>query len=65
MDVKYQDKDSICLSVTVKARNHLEGLGETRGAKIVSNQFGLLLVLVGACAFVGAFVATLLAKLIF
>ena len=65
VDVKYQDKDSICLSVTVKAKNHLEGLGETKGAKIVSNQFGLLLLLVGACAFVGAFVATIVAKLIF
>ena len=65
VDVKYQDKDSICLSVTVKAKNHLEGLGETKGAKIVDNQFGQLLVLVGVCSFVGAFVATLLAKLIF
>lgn len=65
VDVKYQDRDAVCLSVTVKTRNHLEGLGETRGAKIVGNQFGLLLALVGACAFVGAFVASLLAKLIF
>ena len=65
IDVKYHDKDSICLCVTAKTRNHLEGLGDTKGAKLVGNQFGLLLTLVSLCAFVGAFLAVLLANLLF
>ncbi len=65
VDVKYQDKESVCLSVTTKTHNHLEGLKETGGAKLVGKQFSLLLVCVGLCAFVGAFVATFLYNLLF
>ena len=65
VDVKYQDKDSICLGLTTKARNHLDGLQDTKGAKLVGNQFGLLLALVGVCAFVGAFLAVVVAQWIF
>ena len=65
VDVKYQDRDTFCLGITTKARNHLEGLQDTKGAKLVGNQFGLLLVLVGACAFVGAFLAVVIAQWIF
>lgn len=64
VDVKYQDKDSVCLCVTAKTRNLLDGLKETNGAQIVKNQFGLLLLCVGGCAFFGAFLATLFASLL-
>ncbi len=65
VDVKYQDKESICLAVTVKAQNQMEGLKDTAGAKIVGNQFGLLLGLVCLASFVGAFLAVLLGKILF
>ena len=65
IDVKYHDKDTICLSVTAKTRNHLEGWKESTGAKLGNKHFGSLLVCVGACAFVGAFIAMLLWQLIF
>lgn len=65
IDVKYHDKDTICLSVTAKTRNYLQGWKDTTGAKLGNNQFVSLLLCVGACAFVGAFVAMLLGQLIF
>ncbi len=65
IDVKYQDKDSICLSMTIKAQNHFDGLKETEGTKMVGKQFGLLLGCTFLCAFVGAFLAVALYHLIF
>ena len=65
VDVKYQDKDTLCLSVTAKTRNHFAGLQDTKGAKLVDNQFGTLLLFVALSAFVGAFVAVLLCQLVF
>lgn len=65
IDVKYHDKDTICLSVTEKTRNYLQGWKESTGTKLSNNQFVSLLLCVGACAFVGAFVAMLLGQLIF
>lgn len=65
IDVKYHDKETVCLCVTVKTQNHFGGLKETTGTKLVGKQFGLLLVCVGMCAFVGAFLAMVLFQLIF
>ena len=65
IDIKYHDQESVCLCVTTKTQNHLGGLKETAGTKLAGKQFGLLLLCVGLCAFVGSFLAMVLFKLIF
>lgn len=65
VDVKYQDKDTICLCTTTKARNYFDGRKETSGTKLANKQFVSLLLCVGACAFVGAFLAMVLFQLMF
>ena len=66
IDVKYQDKDDVCLCLTVKTetyfrteRKHVEK------ARITNGQLCLLLGGMFLAAFLGAFVATLLVSLIF
>ena len=66
VDVKYQDKDEICICTTVKAESYAEGEKNiTQKAKITKGQLGLLLFGVFLAAFLGALVATLISHLLF
>ena len=65
IDVKYQDKEEICLCTTVKAESYNEGEKNImQKAKITNGQAWLLFLGVFLAAFVGALVATLIGKLI-
>ncbi len=65
VDVKYRDKDEICLCMTLKAESYLEGEKELPAkTKLAGTQLGLLLTLVFGAAFVGAFLAGLLLKML-
>lgn len=63
--VKYQDKDEICLTLTVKAETYLAGENNDIAVKsqIVGGQIWWLFLGVFLAAFFGAFVATLIGKL--
>ena len=64
VDVKYQDKDEICLACTVKAESYTEGEKDmTQKAKITNGQVWLLWLGVFAAAFIGSLVATIIGKL--
>ncbi len=64
VDVKYQDKDEICLATTVKAASYGESKSNiVERASISAKQAALLIVGVFLAAFCGALVATLLGKL--
>lgn len=64
IDVKYRDKDEICLSVTLKTQAYLGGEKELpKKAKIVGGQLGFLLGAVFLASFLGSLVAHLIAKL--
>ena len=64
VDVKYQDKDEICICTTVKAESYMEGEKDmTQKAKITNSQVGLLWLGVFLAAFVGSLIATLIGKL--
>ena len=64
IDVKYQDKEEICLSITVKAESYVDGEKDlTQKAKITNGQVWLLMLGVFLAAFLGAFAATLIGKL--
>ena len=64
--VKYQDKDEICVSTTVKAESYLDGERDMQQkAKITNTQVSLLFVGVFIAAFVGALVASLIGKLFY
>ena len=66
VDVKYQDKEEICICTTVKAESYAEGEKNiTQKAKITKGQLGLLLFGVFLAAFLGALVATIIGKLLF
>lgn len=66
VDVKYQDKDEICICTTVKAESYTEGEKNiTQKAKITKGQLGLLLFGVFLAAFLGALVATVIGHLLF
>lgn len=65
VDVKYQDKEEICITTTVKAESYNEGEKNiTQKAQITNAQVGLLFLGVFLAAFLGALVATLIGKLI-
>ena len=65
VDVKYQDKEEICVSTTVKAESYIDGEKDiTQKAKITNGQVWLLMLGVFLAAFFGAFVAILIGKLI-
>lgn len=62
--VKYQDKEEICVSTTIKAESYLDGeKGMQQKAKITDTQVTLLFIGVFIAAFVGALVASLIGKL--
>lgn len=64
VDVKYQDKDEICLSATVKAESYVEGEKNiTQKATITSGQVTVLLIGMFLAAFVGTLVANIVGKL--
>ena len=64
VDVKYQDKDEICICCTVKAESYMEGEKDmTQKAKITNGQVGVLWLGAFLAAFVGSLVATLIGKL--
>ena len=64
VDVKYQDKEEICISTTVKAESYVDGEKNiTQKAKITNGQVGLLILGVFLAAFFGAFAATFIGKL--
>ena len=64
VDVKYQDKDEICLCCTVKAESYAEGeKNMEQKAKITNGQVGVLWVGVFVMAFLGSLIATLIGKL--
>ncbi len=65
VDVKYQDKEEICIATTVKAESYLEGEKDLQQkAKITNTQATLLFVGVFLSAFLGALVAILVGKLL-
>ncbi len=63
--VKYQDKDEICLALSVKAESYLSGVDNpTSESQLPSKQVWLLFLGVFAFSFLGAFAAMLIGKLI-
>ena len=64
VDVKYQDKEEICICTTVKAESYSEGEKNImQKAKITKGQLSLLLLGVFLAAFLGTLVATIIGKL--
>lgn len=64
VDVKYQDREEICICTTVKAESYAEGEKNiTQKATITHGQVSLLLLGVFLAAFLGTLVATILGKL--
>ena len=64
VDVKYQDKDEICIACTVKAESYAEGEKDMeQKAKITNGQVGVLWIGVFVMAFLGSLIATLIGKL--
>lgn len=64
VDVKYQDKDEICLSATVKAESYVEGEKNiTQKAKITTGQVSVLFAGMFFASFLGALLAILIGKL--
>lgn len=64
LDVKYQDKEEICLAVTVKATSYAENeKNMVERANISAKQTVLLFVGVFFAAFLGALIAVLVGKL--
>ena len=65
VDVKYQDKEEICICTTVKAESYAEGEKNImQKAKITNGQAWLMFLGVFLAAFVGTLAATLLGKLL-
>lgn len=64
VDVKYQDKEEICLATTVKAESYKENdKNIVQKANMPAKQIVLLIVGAFLAAFLGALAATLLGKL--
>ncbi|MCM1289707.1 MAG: hypothetical protein NC132_04275 [Corallococcus sp.] len=64
LTVKYQDKDEICLALTVKAESYLSGEQEpSPKAKMANGQAWLLVAATFVAAFLGALAAVLIGKL--
>lgn len=65
IDVKYQDKEEICLTATVKAQSYRDGEKNiVQQAHITGKQVLLILLGVFLAAFAGALAATLLGKFV-
>lgn len=64
VDVKYQDKDEICICATVKTESYMEGEKDLpQKAKITNGQLGFLLTAMFLASFFGALIATLIGNL--
>lgn len=64
VDVKYQDKDEICICSTVKAESYMTGEKNIQPkAKITNGQIVFLLTAMFLASFFGALIATLIGKL--
>lgn len=64
VDVKYQDKDEICICTTVKTESYIDGEKEMpQKTKITNGQLGFLLTAMFLASFFGALIATLIGKL--
>lgn len=64
IDVKYRDKNEICLAVTLKTQAYLGGEKELpQKAKIANGQLGFLLGAVFLASFLGSLAAHLIAAL--
>ena len=64
VDVKYQDKDEICIACTVKASSYADGeKNMEQKANITTGQVGVLWIGVFVTAFLGSLIATLIGKL--
>ena len=62
--VKYQDKDEICVSTTVKAESYLDGERDIQQkAKITNSQAWILFAGAFIAAFLGALIASLIGRL--
>ena len=64
IDVKYQDKDEICLCTTIKAESYVTGDKMQQRASLSTKQNVWLTAGVFISSFLGAFVAILIAKLL-
>ena len=64
VDVKYQDRDEICLSATVKAESYVEGEKVTEKATITNGQISVLMLAMFVAAFIGTLVANIVGKLL-
>lgn len=65
IDVKYRDKDKICLCLTTKAASYFDTeRNRVEKAQIADKQLWLLLACVFAAAFSGAFLATIVSGLL-
>ena len=67
LTVKYQDKDEICLALSVKAESYLSGYSEEQpsmNTKVAKSQAWLLVSATFIAAFLGALAAVLIGKLL-
>ena len=64
IDVKYQDKDEICLCTTIKAESYVTGDKMQQRASLSTKQNVWLTAGMFISSFLGAFVARLIAKLL-
>lgn len=64
IDVKYQDKDEICLCTTIKAESYVTGDKMQQRASLSTRQSVLLIAGMFVSSFLGAFVAILIGKLL-
>ena len=65
VDVKYQYKEEICISLTVKAQSYIEGEKDIQQkAKITNGQVGLLFFGVILSSFFGALLEVFIGKII-
>ncbi|MBQ2710736.1 MAG: hypothetical protein IJ492_05375 [Clostridia bacterium] len=64
IDVKYQDKDEICLCTTIKAESYVTGDKMQQRASLSTKQNVWLTAGMFISSFLGAFVAILIAKLL-
>lgn len=65
IDIKYRDKDEVCLCLTLKADSYFSTeRNRVEKARITNSQLWILFGGMFLAAFLGAFVATLIAKLL-
>lgn len=63
IEMKYQDKDDVCLCLTVKADSYLSSEQRSEKADIAAKQLWILFIGMFLAAFLGSFLATLFANI--